>query len=133
MQQIQRSKKPVGRWERHSAAWGKRFGVLVLVLLTLSWSAAQSSKLSRDLQALPSSGAVNVLGQYYDQPTSTDLYVAKGLILGTNTSGQSVLWGSSVVWGSSTTTGFSVVWGTSVVWGSKTNSNAMAIAIGGDK
>src|SRR5713226_8693266 len=55
------------------------------------------------------------------------------VIWGTNISGQSVLWGSSVVWGSSTTSGFSVVWGTSVVWGAKTNSNAMAIAIGGDK
>ncbi len=70
-------RKP-GKGERHSAAWGKRFAVL-LVALTASWSAAQSSKLSRDLQALPSNAAVRVLVQYYNQPTSTDLNVAKGL------------------------------------------------------
>src|SRR5229473_2720799 len=79
MQQIRKSQKPVGRGQRHSAAWGKRFGVLVLVLLATSWSAAQSSKLSRDLQALPSGTAVNVLVQYYNPPTSTDVNAAKGL------------------------------------------------------
>src|SRR6266853_5377240 len=71
--------KSQGRVERHSAAWGKRFGVLALLLLTSSWSAAQSSKLSRDLQALPSGAAVSVLVQYYNPPTSTDLNIAKGL------------------------------------------------------
>src|SRR6266566_480769 len=55
------------------------------------------------------------------------------VIWGTNTSGQSVLWGSSVCWGTSTNSGFSVIWGTSVVWGSKTNSDAMTVAIGGEK
>src|SRR6266852_3484630 len=79
MQQIRKSQKPVGRGQRHSAAWGNRFGVLVLVLLATSWSAAQSSKLSRDLQALPSGTAVNVLVQYYNPPTSTDVNAAKGL------------------------------------------------------
>src|SRR6266851_2924501 len=79
MQQTRRSQKPVSRWERHSAAWGKRFGVLILVLLTVSWSAAQSSKLSRDLQALPSGTTVNILVQYYNPPTSTDVNAAKGL------------------------------------------------------
>src|SRR5713226_6821081 len=79
MEQTRKKRKPAGRGERHSAAWGKRFGVLVLVLLTASWSAAQSSKLSRDLQSLPSSATVTVLVQYYNPPTSTDLNAAKGL------------------------------------------------------
>src|SRR5260370_6147727 len=79
MQQTRRSQKPLGRWERHSAAWGKRFVVLVLVVLRASWSAAQSSKLSRDLQSLPSGAAVSVLVQYYNPPTFTELNVAKGL------------------------------------------------------
>src|SRR5712671_5009948 len=74
-----RKKKPTGRGERHSAAWGKGLRVLVLVLLTASWSAAQSSKLSRDLQAMPSNAAVSVLVQYYNPPTSADLNAAKGL------------------------------------------------------
>ncbi len=55
------------------------------------------------------------------------------VIWGTNATGQAVLWGNSVCWGSSTSSGFSVVWGTSVIWGSKTNSDAMTVAIGGDK
>src|SRR5437879_5569443 len=72
--------KPAGRDQRHSAAWGKRLSLLLMTLLTASWSAAQSSKMSRDLQSLPSSGAaVGVLVQYYNPPTSTDLNAAKGL------------------------------------------------------
>src|SRR5258706_3030684 len=78
MSQTLKPKSP-DRGQRHSAAWGKRFSVLVLVLLTASWSAAQSSKLSRDLQALPSDAAVSVLVQYYNPPTSVDVNVAKGL------------------------------------------------------
>src|SRR5438309_857953 len=55
------------------------------------------------------------------------------VIWGSNATGQSVLWGSSVCWGSSTNVGFSVIWGSSVVWGIKTNSDAMTVAIGGEK
>lgn len=55
------------------------------------------------------------------------------VIWGSNTTGQSVLWGSSVCWGSSTNTGFSVIWGSSVIWGAKTNSDAMSVAIRGEK
>ena len=55
------------------------------------------------------------------------------VIWGSTTTGQSVVWGSSVVWGNSTSTGFSVIWGSSVVWGSQTTSDAMAIAIQGDR
>jgi serine protease AprX len=55
------------------------------------------------------------------------------VIWGANASGQSVLWGSSVLWGNSTSSAFSVLWGNSVIWGAKTNSDAMTIAIGGDK
>src|SRR5216684_3436196 len=73
-----RKKKPSGWDERHSAAWGKRFGVLIVVLLAASWSTAQSSRLSRDLQALPSDASVSVVVQYYNPPTAIDLYAAKG-------------------------------------------------------
>src|SRR5713226_7958318 len=55
------------------------------------------------------------------------------VIWGTNATGQAVLWGNSVCWGTSTSSGFSVVWGSSVIWGNKTNSDAMTVAIGGDK
>src|ERR1700752_1973349 len=78
MSQTLKPKSP-NRGERYSAPWGKRVGLLVLVLLTASWSAAQSSKLSKDLQALPSSASVSVLVQYYNPPTSTDVNAAKGL------------------------------------------------------
>src|SRR5260370_36086363 len=78
MLQTLKPKSP-GRGQRHSAAWGKLFAVLVLVLLATSWRAAQSSKLSRDLQALLSGTTVTILVQYYNQPTSTDVNAAKGL------------------------------------------------------
>lgn len=55
------------------------------------------------------------------------------VIWGSTTTGQSVIWGSSVVWGNSTTSGFSVIWGSSVVWGSQSLSDAMSIAVGGDR
>src|SRR5713226_552535 len=64
---------------KRSAIWGKRTAVLLLVLLTASWSVAQSSKMSKDLQALPSSTTVNVVVQYYNPPTNTDANAAKGL------------------------------------------------------
>jgi serine protease AprX len=63
----------------------------------------------------------------------TSVVWGSSVLWGTNTNGQSVLWGSSVCWGSSTSQGFSVVWGSSVVWGAKTSSDAMTIAIGGEK
>ena len=56
-----------------------------------------------------------------------------GVIWGTTTSGQAVLWGSSVCWGSSTSSAFGVLWGTSLVWGTQTTSEAMSLAIGGDR
>jgi len=67
------------RGERRNAAWGRRFVVLVTMLLAASCSVAQSSKLSRDLQALPSAATVRVVTQYYNPPTSTDLNTAKAL------------------------------------------------------
>src|SRR5712692_9255038 len=63
----------------------------------------------------------------------TSVVWGSSVIWGSNTAGQSVLWGNSVCWGSSTNAGFSVIWGSSVVWGSKTNSDAMTVAIGGEK
>src|SRR5205807_2828349 len=79
MVQTRRAQKPTSRAERHNAAWGKRFLVIVTMLLTGSWSAAQSSKLSGDLQALPSTATVKVVAQYYNPPTSADLNAAKNL------------------------------------------------------
>src|SRR5712692_2524520 len=58
---------------KRSAAWGKRTAVLLMALLTASWSVAQSSKISKDLQALPSGTTANVVVQYYNPPTTTDL------------------------------------------------------------
>ena len=63
----------------------------------------------------------------------TSVVWGSSVIWGANATGQSVLWGNSVCWGSSTNAGFSVIWGSSVVWGSKTNSDAMTVAIGGEK
>src|SRR6266568_5293299 len=64
---------------KRSAIWGMRTAVLLLVLLTASWSAAQSSKMSKDLQAVPSGTTVNVVVQYYNPPTTTDVNAAKGV------------------------------------------------------
>src|SRR6266853_5725113 len=65
------------RKSKRSATWGKRTAVLLLVLLTASWSVAQSSKISKDLQAVPSGTTSNVVVQYYNPPTTTDLNAAK--------------------------------------------------------
>src|SRR5947209_14714061 len=62
---------------KRSAIWGMRTAVLLLVLLTASWSAAQSSKMSKDLQAVPSGTPVNVVVQYYNPPATTDVNAAK--------------------------------------------------------
>jgi len=64
---------------KRSAIWGKRTAVLLLVLLTASWSVAQSSKMSKDLLAVPSGTTVNVVVQYSKSPTSTDVNTAKGV------------------------------------------------------
>src|SRR5712691_4044484 len=64
---------------KRSAIWGMRPAVLLLLLLTASWSAAQSSKMSKDLQAVPSGTTVNVVVQYYNPPTTTDVNAAKGV------------------------------------------------------
>src|SRR6266436_10223433 len=63
------------RKSKRSATWGKRTAVLLLVLLTASWSVAQ--KISKDLQAVPSGTTSNVVVQYYNPPTTTDLNAAK--------------------------------------------------------
>src|SRR5438552_4254848 len=78
MRQTRKSQKPANRGECHSAAWGKCLAVLLVILLSASWSVAQSLKLSRDLQALPSSTTVSVIVQYYNPPTTTDLNAAEG-------------------------------------------------------
>src|SRR5260370_42457522 len=59
---------------KRSATWGKRTAVLLMVLLTASWSVAQSSKISKDLQAVPSGTTSNVVEQDYKPPTTTDAY-----------------------------------------------------------
>src|SRR5205807_1871116 len=63
----------------HSATWDKRTAVLLMVLLTASWSFAQSSKLSKDLQSLPSSTSVSVVIQYNIPPTATNTNAAKSV------------------------------------------------------
>src|SRR6266436_1784875 len=65
------------RKSKRSATWGKRTAVLLMVLLTASWSVAQSSKISKDLQAVPSGTTSNVVVQSYNPPTTTDLNAAK--------------------------------------------------------
>src|SRR6266851_928183 len=64
---------------KRSAAWGKRTAVLLLVLLTTSWCVAQSSKISKDLQSLPSGTPVSVVIQYKTAPTGTDTNAAKSV------------------------------------------------------
>src|SRR5215471_6793129 len=59
-----------------SAAWGKRFSICILILAT-SFAFGQSSKLSRDLQGLPSGTVAKVIVQYYSAPTGTDSNAAK--------------------------------------------------------
>jgi hypothetical protein len=61
-----------------SAAWG---GCLTVAALLLSSGPAsgQSSKLSKDLQSLPSGTPVNVVIQYYNPPTSTDTNYASSV------------------------------------------------------
>ena len=83
-------------------------------------------------------------GQVYLQPNSSTVWDSSptwasavvwgsGVIWGTATSGQAVLWGSSVCWGSSTSSAFGVLWGSSVLCGTQTVSEAMSLAIRGDR
>ena len=60
------------------AGTGRWMGLLALVLTTtLGWG--QSSKLSKDLQSLPSTSSVNVIVQYYNPPSTTDANAAKSV------------------------------------------------------
>src|SRR5947209_14987195 len=60
------------------AGTGRWMGLLALVLTTtLGWG--QSSKLSKDLQSLPSTSSVNVIVQYYTPPSTTDANAAKSV------------------------------------------------------
>src|ERR1019366_9711928 len=58
------------------AAWGKRCLTLCVFLLTASLAFGGSSKLSKDLQNLPSGQSTNVIVQYYKTPTTTDTNAA---------------------------------------------------------
>ena len=58
------------------AAWGKRCLTLCVFLLTASLAFGGSSKLSKDLQNLPSGQSANVIVQYYKTPTTTDTSAA---------------------------------------------------------
>src|SRR6266852_9739751 len=64
---------------KRSATWGDHTALVLVGLLTASWSVAKTSKMSKDLLAHPSSTTVNVLIQYYTPATSTDVNTAKGL------------------------------------------------------
>ena len=66
------------RTNRACSGTGRWMGLLALVLTaTLGWG--QSSKMSKDLQAVPSGTTVNVVVQYYNPPTTTDVNAAKGV------------------------------------------------------
>ena len=67
MEQTRKKRKPAGRGERHSAAWGKRFGVLVLVLV--AELAFARTKLSPELQHAKSGKPVDVIVQFTSDPT----------------------------------------------------------------
>jgi serine protease AprX len=75
--------------ERWSAAWGSKRGTLCVLILMTSLSFGQSSKLSKDLQGLPSGQSVDVIVQYFSAPTTADANAAllagasKGKKLGT--------------------------------------------------
>ena len=61
-----------------SAAWGGCLAVAVL-LVSSGTASGQSSKVSKDLQSLPSATSVNVAIQYYNPPTSTDANYARSV------------------------------------------------------
>lgn len=67
MEQTTKKRKPAGRGERHSAAWGKRFSVLVLVLA--AELAFARTKLSPELQHAKAGKPVNVIVQFTTDPT----------------------------------------------------------------
>jgi serine protease AprX len=67
MEQTRKKRQPAGREERHSAAWGKRFGVLVLVLV--AELAFARTKLSPELQHAKAGKLVDVIVQFTSDPT----------------------------------------------------------------
>jgi len=67
MEQTRKKRKPAGRGERHSAAWGKRFSVLLLVLVTEL--AFARTKMSPELQHAKSGKPVDVIVQFTSDPT----------------------------------------------------------------
>jgi serine protease AprX len=67
MEQTRKKRQPAGREERHSAAWGKRFGVLVLVLV--ADLAFARTKLSPELQHAKAGKLVDVIVQFTGDPT----------------------------------------------------------------
>src|SRR5579871_1656375 len=89
-----KSRKPAGRHERHSAAWGKRLTLVVLLAtgMAFGWttpSAAQAGRFSRiapelsDLLAKAKNGSakgqtVRVIVQYKSVPTSAHYATMRG-------------------------------------------------------
>jgi len=59
-----------------SAAWERKAGLWVLILTMASLAFGQSSKISPDLQALPSGSTVNVIVQYYNPPSRSEVNAA---------------------------------------------------------
>src|SRR6266853_2989044 len=79
MQRTRKKRKPAGRGERHSAAWGKRLGLLVLVLVVeAAFAQNRVGKFAPDLapvvarahQGKAGIQTVNVIVQYQDVPRS---------------------------------------------------------------
>jgi len=88
MEHKRKKRKPAGRGERHSAAWGKRFGILVLVLIAeAAFAQNRVGKFAPDLApvvAKAQQGAfgnqtVNVIVQYNNAPKSRQEGKAIGL------------------------------------------------------
>jgi serine protease AprX len=73
MELTAKKRKPAGRGERHSAAWGKRLAILVLALV--AEVAFAQSKLSPELQHAKSGKPVNVIVQFTSDPT--ERHIAK--------------------------------------------------------
>src|SRR5437899_4999237 len=59
-----------------SAAWGKRCFAIAAFVVGATLVSAQSAKLSKDLQSLPSQNQVNVIVQYYNAPGTADANAA---------------------------------------------------------
>src|SRR5579864_6807330 len=93
MVRTQKSPKPAGRNERHSAAWGKRFGLVLVLATTMAFGVSpaarqsgRTSNIASELSSLVSKAkqgsangqTVKVIVQYRQVPTSAHYATMKG-------------------------------------------------------